>query len=75
MDSLAFPQLVAQTQAPQSLNPLISNSGEDTVYVDVGGLAVALAVIFGALSCWFMAVVFISFALVLSSFCWSFSYN
>jgi hypothetical protein len=60
---LASSDVVAQTQTSQPSNPLISKSGEDAVYVGVGGFAIILALIIGAFSRRFMAAIFVSLVL------------
>ncbi|MFB2880017.1 hypothetical protein [Floridanema aerugineum] len=50
MNPLEIPLLIAQTQTSPPADPLINNTGQDLIYIGVGGIAIMLVLIVGLLS-------------------------
>ncbi|MFB2939436.1 hypothetical protein ACE1B6_29635 [Aerosakkonemataceae cyanobacterium BLCC-F154] len=65
MNQLEIPLLIAQTQTPPPADPLINSTGQDLIYIGVGGIAIMLVLIVGVLSRRFAKAILL--ALVLSA--------
>lgn len=63
MSQLRILQLIAQVSVSQPTNPLINRSGEDWIYIGVGGLTILSILILGLLSRRIAAAISMSLAL------------